>query len=122
MTGVATVVAMVAAGGLGAAWVVGGKVLDQWSALRDTTTGVEQLQDKIRTWEHDYRLRRRAVDQRMTIVEHAVAHAEDSARQAVYGMRELRAEMLRSMEHVDQRTELEVLVAQGRIPSEHLSN
>jgi hypothetical protein len=58
----------------------------------------------------------------MTIVEHAVAHAEDSARQAVYGMREFRGAFLRSMEDVEQRTELEVLIAQGRIPSEHLSN
>jgi hypothetical protein len=113
---------MVAAGGLGAVWVVGEKVLDQWLGLRDTATGVEQLQDKIRTWERGFRLRRRGLDQRMTIVEHAVAHAEDSARQAVYGMREFRGAFLRSMEDVEQRTELEVLIAQGRIPSEHLSN
>ena len=122
MTGVATGVAMVAAAGLAVVWLVGEKVLDRWAGLRDTTIGVEQLQDKIRTWERDYRIRRRAVYHRMTIVEHAVAQAEDRAHHAADDMRQLRAELLRRMEHVEPRIELEVLVAQVRIPSEHLPN
>jgi hypothetical protein len=94
-------------------------------AQRVTRTAVERLdemQAQVTTWQLGHSVRMRALGERMTQIERSTARAEDSARVAASAMRALRGDLLEGMDHVEQRIELETLVAEGRIPAEHLAD
>jgi hypothetical protein len=63
----------------------------------------------------------RALERRMTEIEMSVASAEDDAHHAAVQMALLRTDVIPRLEELEQRMEIELLVAEGRLPSEHLS-
>lgn len=100
--------------------LVAARVHRRRMALRAVVRGVDDLARLVVAWETEHRIRRRALDRHMTEIEGAIASAEDRARRAACRMNEANIALVGRMEQVEQRTELHVLVGQGRIPSEHL--
>jgi hypothetical protein len=84
------------------------------------TERLDQLQSQMTSWEIGNGIRMRDLRQRMTDVEDAVVRAHDDARSSLAALAEIGSDLLGRIEAVEQEGELEVLVAEGRIPAEHL--
>ena len=85
-----------------------------------TLRSLDQLQSRLTHWDLGHRARMRDLQQRMTDVEEAVARAGDDARLAATAMAQIRGDLLQRIQRVEQQSEIETLVADGRIPAEHL--
>jgi len=95
--------------------VVGGRQL-----LVDTTVGdlkgrIDALHSQVSSWQaaHDHQVA--LLDRRMRDVEEAAARAEEEARIVSVQMADLTRSLVRRLEQVEQRNEIERLASQGRI-------
>jgi hypothetical protein len=82
---------------------------------RDLAGRVDHLAQELAGWRTAHSDRVVHLGRQMSRVERAVARAEDEARHAALAM----DDVIRRMESVEGDAEIEVLVAQGRIPREH---
>jgi hypothetical protein len=102
--------------------VAGGLVAVRWTVrharVRSMVRRVDELHHSVAEWQSVHRDRMIALDQQMSEIEQSVARAEDSARLAARNMAEITGTMER-LERLEHRAEIELLVAQGRIPREH---
>jgi hypothetical protein len=102
--------------------IVAGLVGVRWTVrhvrVRNMVRRVDELHDSVAAWQSVHRDRMTALDQQMSEIEQSVARAEDSARLAARNMAEITGTMER-LERLEHRAEIELLVAQGRIPHEH---
>ena len=101
--------------------LVGLRIRHRRVGLEETIAGIDELTRVFAAWELQHRPRRRALERQMSEIETAVARAEDSSHRSSTYVRSAHLDLLRRMEEVEHTTELQVLVTQGRIPSEHLS-
>ena len=85
-----------------------------------TLRSLDQLQSRLTHWDLGHRARMRDLQKRMTDVEEAVARAGDDARLAATAMAQIQGDLLQRIQRVEQQSEIETLVADGRIPAEHL--
>lgn len=86
---------------------------------RELGNRVDQLTLDLTTWRLNNVDRIVILAKQMTRVEKAVARAEDEARRASLAVDELGRHLLTRMEAIEQDQEIDILVAQGRIPREH---
>lgn len=84
------------------------------------TQRIDRLQSQMTGWELGNGVRMRELRQRMTDVEDTVVRAQDEAREAAATLANISRDLLERIEAVEPHGELEVLVAEGRIPAEHL--
>ncbi|HEV7760856.1 MAG TPA: hypothetical protein VGO78_17745 [Acidimicrobiales bacterium] len=88
--------------------------------VRNMVRRVDELHHSVAAWQSIHRDRMIALDHQMSEIEQSVARAEDSARLAARNMAEITG-TLKRLERLEHRAEIELLVAQGRIPREHTS-
>jgi len=86
--------------------------------VRNMVRRVDELHTSVAAWQSVHRDRMIALDEQMSEIEQSVARAEDSARLASRNMAEITGTMER-LERLEHRAEIELLVAQGRIPRDH---
>jgi hypothetical protein len=90
---------------------------------RATLSGaVRHLDDIImsfRRWEAVYRARVKKVERSLTEIDYSIVNLENGTRYSADSMRDLRYDLRTRMEQAEAHRELELLVTQGRIPSEH---
>lgn len=102
--------------------VGGGLVVVRWVVrhirVRRMVRRVDELHDSVAAWQSEHSDRMIALDHQMSEIERSVARAEDSARLAARNMAEITGTIKR-LERLEHRAEIELLVAQGRIPREH---
>lgn len=115
--------ALVTASMLGAI-LAGGAMcwLARTTGTRHLVRRVEDLQDVIAHWQSTHRARFSGLELRLTGIEVAVGSAEEEAHLASLTMAQIQGDLLRRLEELEQHCELRVLVDQGRIPQEHLSD
>lgn len=80
---------------------------------------LDDLHDEVATWQVDHCDRVRSLERHMYEIERSVARAEDDARTASRRMAELSGPVVQRLERLEHHMEIELLVAQGRIPPEH---
>jgi hypothetical protein len=105
-------VCVVAAALVGVRWTV------RHVRVRNMVRRVDELHSSVAAWQSVHSDRMIALDQQMSEIEQSVARAEDSARLAARNMAEITGTMER-LERLEHRAEIELLVAQGRIPRDH---
>jgi hypothetical protein len=102
--------------------VAAGIVVMRWTVrhirVRNMVRRVDELHTSVAAWQLVHRDRMAALDQQMSEIEQSVARAEDAARLAARNMAEITGTIDR-LERLEHRAEIELLVAQGRIPREH---
>jgi hypothetical protein len=102
--------------------VAGVLVAVRWTVrqirVRSMVRRVDELHASVAEWQAVHRDRMAALDLQMSEIEQSVARAEDSARLAARNMAEITGTIER-LERLEHRAEIELLVAQGRIPREH---
>ncbi len=78
-------------------------------------TRLDALYSQVVAWQaaHDHQVE--SLDRRMRDVEHAAARAEEEARIVSLQMADLTEGLVRRLEQVEQRNEIERLAAEGRI-------
>jgi hypothetical protein len=106
-------VCVVAAGLIGVRWTL------RHLRVRSMVRRVDELHESVAEWQSVHRDRMIALDQQMSEIEQSVARAEDSARLAARNMAEITGTLQR-LERLEHRAEIELLVAQGRIPRDHV--
>jgi len=108
------VITAVLMAGVMATVVVGGRQLLADPGLGDVRLRLEALHRQVVAWQaaHDHQVE--SLDRRMRDVEEAAARAEEEARIVSVQMAELTRGLVRRLEQVEQRNEIERLAAQGR--------
>jgi len=93
----------------------GGRQLLADPGVGDLRRRVEALHRQVVSWQaaHDHQVE--SLDRRMRDVEEAAARAEEEARIVSVQMAELTHGLVRRLEQVEQRNEIERLAAEGRI-------
>lgn len=94
-------------------WWVGTRRRSRIAALLD------DLHDEVATWQVDHGDRVRSLERQMWEIERSVARAEDGARAASRQLAELSGPVVQRLERLEHHLEIELLVAQGRIPPDH---
>lgn len=107
-------IAAVLMAGLTATVMYGGRQLLADPGLGDVRRRLEALHRQVVSWQaaHDHQVE--SLDRRMRDVEEAAARAEEEARIVSVQMAELTRGLVRRLEQVEQRNEIERLAAQGR--------
>lgn len=113
MTTVLVLVGVIAGGGAMA--FLGGRQVLSDVGVRDLRGRVESLHRQVVAWQaaHDHQVA--SLDRRMRDVEQAAARAEEEARIVSVQMAELTQGLVRRLEQVEQRNEIERLASEGRI-------
>ena len=101
--------------GAGTMAYLGGRSGLSDTGVRDLRGRVESLHREVVAWQaaHDHQVA--SLDRRMRDVEQAAARAEEEARIVSVQMAELTQGLVRRLEQVEQRNEIERLAAEGRI-------
>jgi len=95
--------------------VVGGRQLLVDTTIGDLRGRIDALHAQVSSWQsaHDHQVA--LLDRRMRDVEEAAARAEEEARIVSVQMADLTRSLVRRLEQVEQRNEIERLASQGRI-------
>lgn len=99
-------------------WLVATRWIVRHFRVRRMVRRVDELHNSVAEWQNEHSDRMIALDLQMSEIERSVARAEDSARLAARNMAEITGTLER-LEGLEHRAEIELLVAQGRIPREH---
>jgi hypothetical protein len=101
--------------GAGTMAYLGGRQVLSDTGVRDLRSRVDSLHRQVVAWQaaHDHQVA--SLDRRMRDVEHAAARAEEEARIVSVQMAELTQGLVRRLEQVEQRNEIERLASEGRI-------
>jgi hypothetical protein len=101
--------------GAGAMAFLGGRQVISDTGVRDLRGRVDSLHRQVVAWQaaHDHQVA--SLDRRMRDVEQAAARAEEEARIVSVQMAELTQGLVRRLEQVEQRNEIERLAAEGRL-------
>ena len=91
----------------------------RWCILNRAGRHVERISTEFRAWEQDHRLRSLKVADRTAEIEEANIGLQDASCLLHNDMRDLRYDWIHRLEAVEAHREIDLLVAQGRIPAEH---
>ena len=80
---------------------------------------VEHIISTFRAWELDHRSGVKEVESVLTEIDHRIVSLEHGTRHSAESLRDVRYDLRSRIERVEGHRELELLVTQGRIPSEH---
>jgi hypothetical protein len=80
---------------------------------------LDRLHATVASWQSDHGERVRSLERQVSEIERSVARAEDDARSASRQMAEIRGPLVQRLERLEHDMEIELLVAQGRIPPHH---
>jgi hypothetical protein len=100
--------------------IAGGRWLAQSTGTRDIIRRLDEMQVAVTAWQTAHRARIRGLDRQITDIEVSVMCAEEDAHSASVHIAQIRGDLIRRIEQVEQRLEIQLLVDQGRIPREHL--
>ncbi len=100
--------------GMTTVMIYGGRQLMAETSVRDLRGRLESLNKQVVAWQraHDHQVG--VLDRRMRDVEVAAARAEEEARIVSLQMADLTRGLVRRLEQVEQRNEIERLAQQGR--------